>query len=189
MVVADSESSSIRELDLSNGGSQGISGGDPLFADNLFRFGDRDGSFSQVLLQHPLGVLAIEDDKVSPSLFSLQTCITRILHQVLIADSYNHRIKLCDLSTSSVKTLSGCGTAGYADGIAQKASLSEPSGLCLGPKNTVFVADANNSLIRVLDLSSGYLSTLELKDVPPPRVSPLEEEDDTDARIPPKVGI
>ena len=64
MVVADSESSSIRELNLSNGGSQGISGGDPLFADNLFRFGDRDGNFSQVLLQHPLGVLAIEDDKV-----------------------------------------------------------------------------------------------------------------------------
>lgn len=37
--VADSESSSVRLLDLETGGSTAAAGGDPLFADNLFRCG------------------------------------------------------------------------------------------------------------------------------------------------------
>ena len=55
---ADSESSTVRQLDLRTGGSQPCVGGDNLFADNLFRFGDRDGSGADALLQHPLAVLA-----------------------------------------------------------------------------------------------------------------------------------
>lgn len=35
--VADSESSSIRALDLKTGGSRLLAGGDPVFAENLFR--------------------------------------------------------------------------------------------------------------------------------------------------------
>lgn len=35
--IADSESSSIRALDLKTGGSRLLAGGDPVFSDNLFR--------------------------------------------------------------------------------------------------------------------------------------------------------
>lgn len=35
--IADSESSSIRALDLRTGGSRSLVGGDPMFSDNLFR--------------------------------------------------------------------------------------------------------------------------------------------------------
>ena len=49
--VADSESSSIRAMDAATGGSTGLVGGDPLFSDNLFRFGDVDGAGSKALLQ------------------------------------------------------------------------------------------------------------------------------------------
>ena len=35
--VADSESSSVRLMDLSSGGGKLLVGGDPLFSDNLFR--------------------------------------------------------------------------------------------------------------------------------------------------------
>jgi hypothetical protein len=35
--IADSESSSIRALDLKIGGSRLLAGGDPVFADNLFK--------------------------------------------------------------------------------------------------------------------------------------------------------
>lgn len=63
MIVADSESSSIRKLNLKTGGSRGLAGGDPFFADNLFSYGDIDGKFSQAQLQHPLGVIALEDGK------------------------------------------------------------------------------------------------------------------------------
>ncbi len=37
MYVADSESSSVRVVDLETGGSRLLAGGDALFADNLFR--------------------------------------------------------------------------------------------------------------------------------------------------------
>jgi sugar lactone lactonase YvrE len=37
LYVADSESSTVRRLDLSSGGSQAVVGGDPLFSDNLFK--------------------------------------------------------------------------------------------------------------------------------------------------------
>lgn len=37
MYVADSESSSIRALDLKTGGSRLLAGGDPVFSDNLFK--------------------------------------------------------------------------------------------------------------------------------------------------------
>ncbi|CAH2068741.1 unnamed protein product [Thlaspi arvense] len=72
--IADSESSSIRALDLKTGGSRLLAGGDPFFADNLFKFGDHDGAGPEVLLQHPLGVLCGKDG------------------QIYIADSYNHKI-------------------------------------------------------------------------------------------------
>ncbi|XWS58086.1 hypothetical protein CRYUN_Cryun08bG0004700 [Craigia yunnanensis] len=71
--IADSESSSIRALDLKTGGSRLLAGGDPVLSDNLFRFGDHDGVGSDVLLQHPLGVLCAKDG------------------QIYIADSYNHK--------------------------------------------------------------------------------------------------
>ncbi len=47
-----------------------------MFADNLFRFGDRDGSGTDALLQHPLALATASDGKV------------------YVADSYNHKIKV-----------------------------------------------------------------------------------------------
>lgn len=37
LYIADSESSSIRALDLKTGGSKLLAGGDPYFAENLFK--------------------------------------------------------------------------------------------------------------------------------------------------------
>lgn len=37
LYVADSESSSVRIVDLATGGSSLLAGGDPVFADNLFQ--------------------------------------------------------------------------------------------------------------------------------------------------------
>ena len=54
---------------------QAHAGGDAVFADNLFRFGNQDGTGTKALLQHPLAVLATSDGNV------------------WIADSYNHSLK------------------------------------------------------------------------------------------------
>lgn len=153
MYLADSESSSVRRVDLTTGGSKLLAGGDPTFSDNLFQFGDKDGVGSKALLQHPLGVLH------SPA------------GLVYVADSYNHKIKVLDPSSQKVTTVAGTGTAGFKDGAARAGQLSEPAGIALGVDGKLYVADTNNSLIRVLDLQAQggpKLETLELKGVQPP---------------------
>ncbi|XP_041999453.1 protein SUPPRESSOR OF QUENCHING 1, chloroplastic isoform X2 [Salvia splendens] len=149
--IADSESSSIRALDLKTGGSRLLAGGDPIFSDNLFKFGDNDGVGSEVLLQHPLGVFCGSG-------------------HIYIADSYNHKIKKLDLASKRVTTLAGTGKAGFKDGPVLEAQLSEPSGLVEAGNGRLLIADTNNSLIRYLDLNKKVpaLLTLELKGVQPP---------------------
>ncbi|KAL1802209.1 hypothetical protein ACET3Z_030856 [Daucus carota] len=151
--IADSESSSIRSVDLKTGGSKLLAGGDPVFSDNLFRFGDHDGTGSEVLLQHPLGVVCGKNG------------------QIYFADSYNHKIKKIDPDTKRVSTLAGLGKAGFKDGAALEAQLSEPSGIAEASNGRLYIADTNNNLIRYLDLSKqeAEISTLELKGVVPPR--------------------
>ncbi|XP_023734564.1 protein SUPPRESSOR OF QUENCHING 1, chloroplastic isoform X1 [Lactuca sativa] len=150
--IADSESSSIRALNLTTGGSRLLVGGDPVFSDNLFKFGDRDGIGSEVLLQHPLGVLCGKDG------------------QIYVADSYNHKIKKVDPATKRVSTIAGTGKAGFKDGSALSAQLSEPAGIVEADTGRLFIADTNNSLIRYLDLNKedAEVVTLELKGVRPP---------------------
>ncbi|XP_073030200.1 protein SUPPRESSOR OF QUENCHING 1, chloroplastic isoform X1 [Primulina eburnea] len=149
--IADSESSSIRALDLRTGGSRLLAGGDPMFSENLFRFGDHDGVGFEVLLQHPLGVFCGNG-------------------QIYLADSYNHKIKKLDLASRRVSTLAGTGKAGFKDGSALAAQLSEPSGLVEAGNGRLFIADTNNSEIRYMDLNEKepVLLTLELKGVQPP---------------------
>ncbi|XP_027351864.1 protein SUPPRESSOR OF QUENCHING 1, chloroplastic isoform X2 [Abrus precatorius] len=151
--IADSESSSIRALDLKTGGSQLLAGGDPIFPENLFKFGDQDGIGSNILLQHPLGIMCGSDG------------------EVYITDSYNHKIKKLDPTSKRVSTIAGTGKAGFKDGTAVKAQLSEPSGIVEGKNGRLFIADTNNSLIRYLDLNTGEieLRTLELKGIQPPK--------------------
>lgn len=162
-------------------------GGDPLFSD-LFRFGDADGAGSNALLQHPLAVCVL-----APTPSTGSTASSGAAGEcVLVADSYNHKLKLLDPSTGSIITLAGAGRPGYADSSpnGSGALLSEPGGLAAAPDGRVYVADTNNSLIRVLEpASSGsggsssssgsapamQLRTLNLTGVPMPRVSPLQD--------------
>ncbi|CAH8381960.1 unnamed protein product [Eruca vesicaria subsp. sativa] len=151
--IADSESSSIRALDLQTGGSRLLAGGDPYFSENLFKFGDNDGVGAEVLLQHPLGVLCAKDG------------------QIYLTDSYNHKIKKLDPVTKRVVTIAGTGKAGFKDGKVMVAQLSEPAGLALTENGRLFIADTNNSLIRYIDLNNKEdveIRTLELKGVQPP---------------------
>lgn len=152
LYIADSESSSIRAVDLKTGGSRLLVGGDPIFPENLFKFGDHDGVGSEVLLQHPLGVLCARDG------------------QVYIADSYNHKIKKLDPASKRVSTVAGTGKAGFKDGTALTAQLSEPAGIVDAGNGRFFIADTNNNVIRYLDLNKEEveLLTLELKGVQPP---------------------
>lgn len=173
LVVADSESSSIRLLDLSSKQSLPCVGGDPLFSENLFKFGDQDGVGSNALLQHPLAVAAA----ASPSAPSPMPT------PVYVLDSYNHKLKMVDIEACSIRTIAGSGSAGLQDGRGSAVQFSEPSGIAASKDGKkVFICDTNNSVIRVYTPTNngvpsigdggGNVSTLELKGVPKPTVSP-----------------
>ena len=136
--VADSEASAIRAIALAEK-PRVIT----LVGLGLFEFGDVDGLGSAVRLQHPAG-LAFDNGLV------------------YIADSYNHKIKTLDPTTGRVETLVGTGQAGHADGPVARAKLFQPEGVAVR-NGRLYIADTNNHLIRVADLSTGTLRTLTLR--------------------------
>ena len=144
LYVSDAEANIIRAIDLGPDGKvRTLVGGD------LFDFGDIDGSGNDVRLQHPLG-LARWNDKL------------------LIADTYNHKIKLLDPVARSVKSFAGAGKPGQADGA--KPSFYEPGGLAVAG-DKLYVADTNNHAIRMVDLKTKETRTLPIKGLQPPASS------------------
>ena len=133
LTIADSESSGVRAFDL---GSETLR---TLVGTGLFDFGDAEGGGGNVL-QHPLAVLA--DGK-----------------ELIVADTYNHRLKRLDPATGRVRFWLGTGKAGYADG--RQPAFFEPSGLALH-EGKLYVADTNNHRVRVVDLKTGETSTLAI---------------------------
>ncbi len=138
LVFADSESSSIRAVELDAGKVVTLAGASPI-AQDLFSFGDADGRGMAAKLQHPLGVAVAPDGSI------------------FVADSYNHRIKRLDPSTGEIVTVAGTGKPGAADGPLKEASFSEPGGLSVAG-NLLYVADTNNHRVRVVDLAAGTVS-------------------------------
>jgi DNA-binding beta-propeller fold protein YncE len=137
LYVADAETSSIREVDLGTSGQVRT-----IVGVGLFEFGDIDGTGDVVRLQHPLGVAW--DEGV-----------------LLVADSYNNKVKRIDPRTRTSITFAGNGQPGDQDGLGPLARFREPSGVSIA-SGRLYVADTNNNLIRVVDLLNGAVGTLQL---------------------------
>lgn len=143
LYVADAEANVIRGLDLPPGNAvTTLAGGD------LFKFGDVDGKGDAARLQHPLGVAVYAG-------------------RVLVADTYNHKIRMLDPATGQLTTLAGTGKAGHVDGAATTAQFFEPGGLSVAG-NTLYVADTNNHTVRTMDLVTKQVSTLAMAGLKPP---------------------
>jgi len=137
LFFADSETSSVRSADLDPAGKvRTIVGLD------LFVFGDKDGSDHHVRLQHPIGIT--HHDGV-----------------LYITDTYNHKVKRVLPSMRSAFTVLGNGAAGHVDGAAEQAQFSEPSGISFA-NGKMYIADTNNHAIRVAEIQSSVVSTLEI---------------------------
>jgi DNA-binding beta-propeller fold protein YncE len=143
LYIADSESNIIRAIDIASGQVETLVGGD------LFDFGDVDGSGDDVRLQHPLGVAVLND-------------------KVLIADTYNHKIRELDPKARMVKTFLGTGKPGQSDGASP--SFYEPGGLSVA-NGKLYIADTNNHAVRVIDLETRKTATLNIKGLQPPATS------------------
>ncbi len=138
LYFADSETSAIRSAELDPSGRVRT-----IVGLGLFEFGDRDGEGHLVRLQHPLGV-AMRDGNL------------------YVADTYNHRIKLIHPVQRTARTMVGTGTAGYTDGGKAEATFSEPGGLSIAGA-TLYVADTNNHVIRLVDMETWEVATLEMQ--------------------------
>lgn len=67
-----------------------------------------------------------------------------------IADTGNHRVRRVDLTTGSISTFAGNGTAAFSgdDGPAVDASLNRPSDVLVGAAGDLFVSDTGNHRVR-----------------------------------------
>jgi len=79
-----------------------------------------------------------------------------------VADSESHLIRVFDLTTGMIDTLSGTpGVSGFADGAAADALWAYPVDFALDEtRNELFVADANNHRVRKIDLNTMMVSTV-----------------------------
>ncbi len=144
LFVADSEGSAVRRLPLSGEGRVTTLVGTPNVRSALFNFGDEDGVGEKAKLQHALGVALYGGN-------------------VLIADTYNSKLKVLDPKTREVKTL----TLKAADAAEKGPLFSEPAGISV-VGDIAYVADTNAHRIRVVDLKANTVKTLDLKGVAPP---------------------
>jgi thiol-disulfide isomerase/thioredoxin len=140
LYVADSEVSAIRAVPLEKGKEVKT-----IVGRGLFDYGDKDGTGEQVRLQHALGVAVWQSN-------------------LLVADTYNNKIKLIDPRTRQTLTFLGDGQPGRED---LAARFNEPGGIHVAG-DQAYVADTNNHAIRVIDLKKRSVRTLALTGVMPP---------------------
>lgn len=142
LYVADAEASAIRSVSLQPRGHVST-----IVGIDLFEFGDRDGQAEMVRLQHPLGV---------------------VHHQgvLYVADTYNHKIKAIGPTLRTAVTFLGTGTPGWRDGYP--AQFYEPGGVSVAD-GRLYIADTNNHAIRVADLHTRQVTTLQLTGFTPGR--------------------
>ncbi len=137
----DSETSSVREIDLKTEYVRTIVG------HGLFAFGHKDGKTGEALFQHPLGLCATAN-------------------KIFVADTYNSSIRVIDQDDDSVKTLIG------KQGMSTICRLDDPSCDTLGLyepsdvklyQDKLYIADTNNHLIRIYDITTNNLKTLDIQ--------------------------
>lgn len=131
---ADSESSSVRWVTAGPHAEVGT-----VVGTGLFDFGDKDGTGDAVELQHDLDLARLGD-------------------RLLVADTYNGKLKSLDPVTRRSQALPGA--AGSGEG------LYEPGGVWAGPEG-VFVADTNHHRIARVDLATGDLAEIGVREMSP----------------------
>ena len=110
----------------------------------------------------PGGKLTINDDRTA----------------LYMADTFNNRIRKINIATGEVTTIAGTGAAGYSGdgGPASAATLNGPTDVHLSHDQDLYIADAENHVIRKID-ASGIISTVAgngEKGVSPDKTKALE---------------
>ena len=136
IVVADTSNNRIRLLNSTSGAVTTLAGsGAADFA---------DGPGAAARFHYPNGVAVMPSSGL-----------------IVVADSWNHRIRLVNPATGAVTTLAGSGSATFADGADVSASFCNPQGVAVIPiSGVIVVADYSNHRIRLIDFNSRAVTTL-----------------------------
>ena len=68
---------------------------------------------------------------------------------VLVADSYNHKIRKIDVASEAVTTLAGSGVQGSADGTGAAATFTKPWSITYSPDGFFALAGTEHSIRRI----------------------------------------
>ncbi|MCB9365938.1 MAG: redoxin domain-containing protein [Calditrichaeota bacterium] len=137
LYFADSEVSAVRRANLKDAEVQTLVGS------GLFDFGDQVGGFNRTLLQHPLGVAVYKGD-------------------VLVADTYNNKIKRLDVANKLATEFIGSGNPDRSTESLKSLSLHEPGGVSVNG-DWLYIADTNHDRVIRVSLADGAWSEFALR--------------------------
>ena len=82
---------------------------------------------------------------------------------IYITDTWNHRIRKVEVSTSIITTFAGTGTSGYSgdNGAATSAKLNSPFEIALDSTGSfLYIADSYNNIVRKVAISTGIIVSI-----------------------------
>ncbi len=128
LYVADTGNHRIRRINLQMGTIETFAG------DGMYRFGGDDGPAARASFYSP------QDIEFGPD------------GNLYVADSGNHRIRMIEMATGTVRTVAGTGAHGYSGdrGPAREAQLFRPFGIEFDRQGTLYVCDTLNNRIRFI---------------------------------------
>lgn len=141
LYFADSENSAVRGLNLKTMKVFTVIG------HGLFDFGDKNGGPNTALLQHDLGVAILGKN-------------------ILVADTYNDKLRRINPKTRIVSTYAGSGKPGTGSP-GGPLELNEPGGLNVSGHD-IFVADTNNQRIVEINAKTKAWHQIVIAGLTPP---------------------
>jgi sugar lactone lactonase YvrE len=140
LYIADTDNAVIRKVDTKNTINT-------IIGDHAYGFGGDGGPALQATLTNPFG-LAVDS-----------------AGDVWVADYWNNRIRMYAAATAIFNTVVGNGSV-YDGLAATSGSLYFPRGPALDSQGNLYITDTNNNRIRVVNASTGIITTVAGTNVP-----------------------
>jgi hypothetical protein len=174
LVVADTYNNAIRLIAMPNGVVSTLAGRGPPTSQSGFV--DGTGTPLTARFNLPSGIATLPNGNL------------------VVADTYNHAIRLITMPNGVVSTLAGkgppTGERGFVDGTGTlTARFSIPYGIATFPNGNLVVADRDNHAIRLITMPDGVVSTLAGKGPPTGEMGFVDGNGALTARFNHPVGI
>ena len=109
----------------------------------------RSASGNYVILAGTEGENGYKDGSAKEALFHSPWDVVSYKNGLAISDTENHVIRF--YKGGKVSTIAGSGSVGKKNASGKKASFHRPTGLAVGDKGELYIADTGNHVIRVMD--------------------------------------